>query len=225
MDPTPLSPPPPPSAQDVSKPDPPRPATHAKSIVIGAGGLALVGFLIFATVALGERWLYRWLGTSGAYAFWTALFLLGLEAVARRLVAGAKGWGRAVVAAGFFTYALAWVAGYFYAHGLMGEWIGAVAGPLCMAALLAVGFSNLRVFDRVALVLCIGHGAGYFLGRWLWVELGGKTGMIGWGIVYGLGFGAGIGSALFELQRGRSRAAPLPAERESRDANPPAQNP
>src|SRR3989442_9128491 len=51
--------------------------TLSRSLLFGAVGFGGVSTLVFATVAFGERWLYRRLGIGGAYALWTLIFLLG----------------------------------------------------------------------------------------------------------------------------------------------------
>jgi hypothetical protein len=48
--------------------------------------------------------------------------------------------------------------------------------------------------------LLTGNLAGYFIGRMVWTAVPGPAGMIGWGIIYGLGFGLALGYTLHVCQ-------------------------
>jgi hypothetical protein len=63
----------------------------------------------------------------------------------------------------------------------------------------------------VTFVLFVGHSAGYFLGGPLHYHSGPEyrlLGILGWGLLYGLGFGAGIGYAFQAFLRRSPAAAP-----------------
>jgi hypothetical protein len=84
---------------------------------------------------------------------------------------------------------------------------------------LGCGFGNYRGFARASILLFGLHSAGYFLGgqsmRWISGPDGAALfegaskaqisilAKLSWGLLYGLGFGAGIGFAFNTLQRGR----------------------
>src|ERR1051326_7436856 len=50
--------------------------SFSSSIATGAIGFALVSLCVFATVAFGERWMYRNLGVLGSYVAWMVLFVV-----------------------------------------------------------------------------------------------------------------------------------------------------
>src|SRR5260370_41826183 len=89
--------------------------TLSRSLFLGAIGFGGVSTLVFATVAFGERWLYRRLGIGGTYALWALLFLLGAGGVLSRVVIGPGRTLRFTVLFGgaFLLYAAAWVLAYF----------------------------------------------------------------------------------------------------------------
>jgi hypothetical protein len=178
-----------------------------ESLVGGWTSFGLVSTLVAATVAFGERWLFENLGRIGAYAFWTALFILGSGALLGRLVAGPDSRKRfhLAFALAFLLYAAAYVAGYFSIQGVLGECVGLVAGSVGMAAMLCRAFGAQNRLREVALVLSAGSFAGYFLGRIVWSGLRGKMGMVlGFGIIYGVCLGFALGYAIYACQ-GRIR--------------------
>jgi hypothetical protein len=106
-----------------------------KSTLIGAIGFGVVSLCVFATVAFGERWMYRTLGLSGAYLAWTIMFVLLGGAVLGSLVVGRWRLPKFYLLYGlaFFAYAAGWVAAYFTLRGVAGEWVGSLAGSVLMA--------------------------------------------------------------------------------------------
>lgn len=186
--------------------------TSGRSVWLGGVCFCLASLMVFATVAFGERWMYRNLGLWGAYGVWTALFILAGGGALSPLVIGPKRLARfyALFCAAFFLYAAGWVAAYFTLRNAAGEWIGSLAGTTLMALVLASAFGALRVLPKMALALFLFHSAGYFLGDFLNDSIGGRTGMMMWGTAYGLGLGAGMGYALFLAQTpARERLADL----------------
>lgn len=173
-----------------------------ESLLVGSLGFGLVSLVGFATVAFGEHWLFAHLGRLGSYIFWALLFALGAGAVFNRLVIGGGNLVRsfATFAAAFLIYAATWTAAYFILSGQSGEWIGSISGSVLMGLFLCGAFSALNSSVRAIPTLLAGNLAGYFLGRTVWSFVPGPAGMIGWGIIYGLGFGAGLGYALYVCQ-------------------------
>ncbi len=173
-----------------------------KSIVIGGIGFMLVSLGVFATVAYGERWMYRHLTVLGAYLAWTALFILLGGAVLGSLVV--KHWRLPkfylLFGLAFFLYAAGWVVAYFNLLNVAGEWIGSLAGSVLMALVFAAGFGVMRSVVKLAAVLFVANSAGYFLGSAIWVYAGGEIGMLLWGVIYGLFLGAGLGAVLHLAQ-------------------------
>ena len=177
----------------------------SKAIITGALGFGLVSLCVFATVAFGERWMYRNLGLLGAYLTWTALFILLAGAVFGSLVV--IRWRLPkfylLFALAFFAYAAGWMLAYFTLRDSAGEWAGSLAGSVLMALVFAAGFGTLKSALKLSAVLFVSNSLGYFLGSALYNSIGASVGMLLWGAAYGLFFGAGIGAALQLVQRDR----------------------
>lgn len=175
----------------------------ARSLLRGAAGFGLASLAVFSTVAFGERWLYSHLGLYGAYAAWTALFILLGGAALGPLAAGSH-WRMPrfylLFGAAFFAYAAGWIAAYFILRDSTGEWLGSLAGSLLMGGVLAAGFGWRRSALIASAVLFVGNSAGYFLGSALNTAIGGPAGMLLWGGAYGLFLGAALGAALWIAQ-------------------------
>ena len=104
-----------------------------RAALVGGVGFCVVSLCVFATVAFAERWMYARLGLGGAYAAWTALFILLGGGVLGVLVKGAWRLPRfyALFGAAFFAYAAGWVGAYFVLQGTAtGEWVAAVLGSV-----------------------------------------------------------------------------------------------
>jgi len=63
-----------------------------------------------------------------------------------------------------------------------------------------LAFGVMKTFFAQTAALFIGNSAGYFLGDLLNNSIRGKTGMLLWGIIYGLCLGAGLGLSIFLAQ-------------------------
>lgn len=178
----------------------------ARSIVTGSVGFGLVSLAVFATVAFGERWMYNNLGLLGAYLAWTVLFILLSGAVFGSLVVGPWRLPKFYLLFGlaFFVYAANWMFAYFTVRGTAGELVGSLAGSVLMAVVFAAGFESLRSTVKLSALLFVTNAVGYFLGAALNNSIGGRPGMLLWGLAYGLFFGAGIGAALHMVQKQRS---------------------
>jgi hypothetical protein len=177
--------------------------TLARSVAIGAIGFGIISLVVFATVAFAERWMYRNLTVLGAYLAWTVLFILLGGAVLGSIVAGRWRLPKFYLLYGlaFFVYAVGWVAAYFALRGTAGEWIGSLAGSILMALVFAAGFNKVNATPKFSLILFLANSLGYFLGSALNNSIGAPTGMLLWGVAYGLFLGAGIGAVLHFSQR------------------------
>jgi len=186
--------------------DGPKPSL-ARSIITGAIGFGLVSLCVFATVAFAERWMYRNLGLSGSYLAWTVLFIL-LSGVVFGLLVVVDRWRLPkfylLWTVAFFAYAGAWMVAYFTLGRTIGELIGALAGSVLMALVIAAGFRTFRSIVKLSAVLFVSNTLGYFLGAALFDSLSAPIGMLLFGVVYGLFFGAGIGAALQLVQAGKN---------------------
>jgi hypothetical protein len=65
-----------------------------------------------------------------------------------------------------------------------------------MALVFAVGFGVISSTLKLSAVLFVANSLGYFLGSGINEYLRGRTGMLLWGLVYGLFLGAGIAAVL-----------------------------
>jgi hypothetical protein len=176
-----------------------------KSLVTGAIGFGVVSLCVFATVAFAERWMYTHLGVLGAYLVWTALFILLGGAVLGSLVAGRWQLPKFYLLYGvaFFFYAVGWVIAYFTLRGVAGEWLGSLAGSVLMALVFAAGFGVMRSTLKFSALLFVANSLGYFIGSTLNDYFGSRSGMLLWGVMYGLCLGAGIGALLHFAQSER----------------------
>ena len=174
-----------------------------RSLLIGGLGFAVVSLCVFATVAFGERWMYRNLTVVGAYLAWTVLFIVLGGAVLGSLVVGRWRLPRFYLLYGlaFFGYAVAWVIAYFALEHPIDEWFGSLAASVLMALVFAMGFGVMRSVFKFSALLFIANSIGYFIGALLNFRVGGSTGMLLWGVVYGFCLGAGIAAVLHFAQR------------------------
>ena len=176
------------------------------SLAVGSIGFSAASLAVFATVALGERWLYAHLGLNGAYVFWTLLFILLGGSVFRPILV--TRWRLPkfylLFGAAFFAYAVGWTASYFLVRDPAGEWVGSLIGSFLLTAVLLMGFGRLRFVLKMGLVVFVLNSLGYFLGSALNDFFGGRPGMLLWGVVYGLFLGAGISFVLHSSQVPRS---------------------
>jgi hypothetical protein len=179
----------------------------------GSLRFGLASVLVYSTVSFGERWMYRHLGLLGAYGVWTALFILlgGLALKSLVVQARAKRTYWRWFSLAFFAYAASWMTAYFTLRSSAGEWLGSLLGSAALAMVFAAAFGAVRRFARIAAELFVAHSAGYFLGEWLYQSIDGKSGMLLWGVCYGLGFGLGLARALYLAQTADGSSAPQSA--------------
>ena len=198
----------------------PRVPTIRQSLFIGGLGFGLVGLAAFAVWAVGGKALTQAVGEPGLYAL-CALVFIGLAGVVfGQLVIGPGGTARiyGLFTLAFAAYSVVWCAAWFGLRGtLAAEVAGAVLGSAAMAGVLAWGFDAGREFLRVAAVLILLNALGYFLGEIWWRWLRGEGGahffgetlnrpqrrmlaMLGWGVIFGGFFGAGVGYAIYYCQ-------------------------
>jgi len=169
-----------------------------KSMFIGAYRFAAASTLVFSTVAFAERWMYQNLTLAGAYGVWTVLFLVASPLAFLPLVRMSPNrrmfpvWFNIA----FLAYCALWCAAWFLSPNTLGELVGCTAGALALAGVL-VGrgyVGNSLPVSGAALATC--NLIGYFAGGYLNAKLGGPSGMLAWGVLFGAGTGAGIGAIL-----------------------------
>jgi len=174
----------------------------SRSLLIGSFGFCLASLCVFATVAFAERWMYRNLGLGGAYAAWTILFIiLGGSFLSSLVIGPDRLWRfQLLFSTAFLLYAIGWTGSYFILRGVAGEWMGSAVGSVLMALVISLTFGVMNKFVTMSVLLFIANSAGYFLGELCAYSIPGKTGMVLWGVLYGLFLGAGLGIALWTAQ-------------------------
>ena len=183
----------------------PRPTLTA-SLVRGSLGFAAVSLVAYAVWALAGKWLSAQLREGGFYTVMAVVFL-GLSGLTlHKLVEGPNSFPRFMKAfvPAFIAYAGVWCAAWFTLKFGWGEWLGSLGGCFAFALVLGWSLGNLKRSCLAGLVLFVTHSAGYFLGGPLHYKSGPNlqlVGILGWGLLYGLGFGAGIGYAFHTLQK------------------------
>lgn len=185
----------------------------------GALRFAVVSVAAFSVWAFAGRWFYRTVGELGLYVA-TAVVFLALSAwLLAPLVVRGLTFRRftAVFSVAFLAYAAAWCAAWFALRDGPGEWLGSLVGSVAFAALVCRALGRPSATWQCAAVLFVTHSAGYFLGGMLYAWLTGPAAAealpgvgranlalaakLGWGLLYGLGFGAGLGFTFFTAQR------------------------
>lgn len=189
--------------------------TARSAILRGALGFALVSMAGFAVWAFAGRWFYRNVGEAGLYAVSTVVFIGLSGLLLHRLVKGLGALRKFYLAfvPAFMAYAVAWSVCWFLLKFGAGEWLGSLIGSMVFAMVLGRSLGSTRGLWKVIAVLFAGHSAGYFLGGILYMSkaspaiLSGLskqqlalTGQMLWGLLYGLGFGAGMGFAFHTFQ-------------------------
>lgn len=165
----------------------------------GGVAFALVSVAAFAVWALGEKWFFsHGLSELVMYGGCCAVFVVLSGLVLRPML----GWpGTLLRFYGFFlpaflAYAIAWCAGWFWLGPGLGEWLGSFVGCLAFTMVMAAALRGWRALVPSTLVMFAMHSAGYFAGAHLcYTSLHSVGSELTWGLLYGLGFGAGIGYA------------------------------
>jgi hypothetical protein len=189
--------------------------TLKQSLCYGGVGFCLASIAVFAIVGCGQPWMYRYLGVLGPYLVATVLFIILVGGILSRLVIGPGGLLHfyPLFSVAFFSYAASWVIAYLKLRNLLGELLGSVTGSCLMALILVGAFRANKSLPRLIPVMVLANAVGYFLGRLLHIAMSGTGGMILFGASYGLGFGTGLGYALFLVQEGvRQRLGPVPTQ-------------
>jgi hypothetical protein len=173
------------------------------SMLRGGLGFAVVSMAGFAVWAFAGKWLHTHVGEAGLYLA-CAITFVGLSGlVLHPLVRGPNSLARfyKIFIPAFCVYAIAWSAAWFMLRFGWGEWLGSLAGSVLLAAMIGRGFGTFRSVIKVSMVVFALHSAGYFGGGWImsWSHIA-LAAKLGWGLVYGLGLGTGLGYAFFTFQ-------------------------
>jgi hypothetical protein len=192
------------------------------ALLRGGLGFAAVSVAGFAVWAFGGKWLEARAGEAGLYLACMIVFIATSGLVLHPLVRGPRSWARfyKIFLPAFGVYAVGWSAAWFLGRFGLGEWLGSLAGSFLLTVMIARGLGNYRSLVKVSVAMFVLHSAGYFLGgrSMGWLMHWAKTGAMGgyrdtvaklcWGLIYGLGVGAGLGYAFFTFQAESPTAAP-----------------
>ena len=190
----------------------PRPTRIDVAMVQGAVRFAVLATAAFSVWAFAGGWFRSHGGEPALYAVIAAVFIGFSGPLLHRLLPGEGGVRRfyGVFGPAFLAYAVVWSAVWFALRSKPGEWVAAFAGSATFVGVLALRLGRPVGYRHVVAAFFLFHAAGYFLGsevmdvlvrsartaaaaeergRWM------AAAMLGWGVFYGLGFGAGLGLA------------------------------
>ena len=182
----------------------------------GAISFTIVSLAGFAIWAFAGGWFYRNVGEAGLYAVSALVFIGVAGLVMPPLMVGTNRVRRfySVFGPAFLLYAFVWSLCWFVFKGRMGEWMGSFFGSVAFALASARLLRSRHQLVLAALVLFILHSAGYFLGSLAFMSQRNSPGWMQelsrsqlalvakmlWGLLYGAGFGAGIGFVFYSFQ-------------------------
>ena len=178
--------------------------TMGRSVGIGATGFTLASLGAYSVWAFAGRPLYRSVGEAGLYAVCAVVFILLGSVLLRPLTRMPLARFSAIFTTAFLAYAIAWCAAWFGAKGRPGEWLGSLAGSIAFCAVLAAWFKSWRAFLISSLILFVTNSIGYFAGSWSYSALRSEhatVAKLAWGFFHGLGMGAGLGFAFYQVQK------------------------
>lgn len=198
----------------------------------GAVGFATVSVAAFAVWAFGGRWFRTHGGEGAMYSTIAIVFVLLSGLLLHPLLPGERRMRRfyVIFTPAFLAYALVWSAFWFWLGAGLGEWIGALLGSMTFVTLMAWRMGRWPGFVLAAVAFFALHTAGYFAGGRSMALLVAAArqkpvpfldsatlvlmAKLSWGLCYGIGFGAGLGTVFAVLQ------PPAPARADAALANP-----
>lgn len=187
------------------------PAGIARSTLSGAWRFALTGVGAFAVWAFAGRWFYETVGEGALFAATAAVFIALAGITLAPLLPGPRRVVRLyrVFVPAFVAYAVVWSGVYFLLGRGLGEWLGSLLGSVAFVTVASWLLGNPRAIVVASAVFFAAHTLGYFAGGGLAAaimraadagalsglspETGAVVAKLSWGLVYGLGFGAGLG--------------------------------
>ena len=181
-----------------------RPSSLVGSITRGMFGFTIVSVAGFLPWVFGGP-LFRTVGEVPMYLT-CALIFIGLSgAVLHRLIMGAGSLARfyKVFGLAFTIYSAAWIACWIALRGDAGSLTGLLAGTAAMGLIFAIAFDAWHALGKIIAALFILNTAGYYIGGWIEAALISRhrvAAMLMWGVCYGFGFGAGLGTAFYLCQ-------------------------
>jgi hypothetical protein len=175
------------------------------ALLRGSLGFGVVSVAAYAVWAFGGPWFKTHGGDAAMYAVMATVFVSLTGVALHPLVQGPRRLVRfyVVFAPAFLAYTAAWCAIYFKLGRGLGEWLASGGGTAAFAVVACLLLGNRRAIPKAAIALFIGHSLGYFLGGPVHYNLKGDLATLGrllWGLLYGLGFGAGIAYCFLTAQ-------------------------
>ena len=195
--------------------------SHA--VIRGSVGFGLVSLAAFSVWAFGGKWFQSNLGEAGLFGACAFVFVALSGLLLHPLVKGPGSLFRfySVFIPAFLAYAIAWCIAWFALRFGPGEWLGSLLGSACFVSVMSCRMRSTRGWIQTSLILFALHSAGYFLGgkmmHWILGPAGSalftglsKAGLLvlaklAWGLLYGFGFGAGIGYAFHAVQKDKAQ--------------------
>lgn len=175
-------------------------ASALPAVLDGIWRFTLVSLAGFAPWIFCGSWFYRTLGEVGLYAACLLAFLLTSLVLLPGLLSGPRRRQRCATffLPAFSAYAVVWCTCWFALGGRSGEWTGALAGGAAFTLITAWLLGRPRSLLLALIVVVATQVLGYFAGDAAMKALAasgrpGMSGMLAWGICYGVGFGAGLG--------------------------------
>ncbi len=183
--------------------------TLTRDILHGSLGFGLVSVAAFSVWGFASQFFRDFGGEPAMYAAIAVVFLVLSGLILSPLAGGMGRFYQAFLPA-FALYAVVWSAVWFAMRDRTGEWVASAAGCVVFSLISMKILGSLRGWVVATLALFVLHSAGYFAGDWVmhghflapetFKDLP-KTdkaqaalmGKLAWGLLYGLGFGAGIG--------------------------------
>lgn len=184
------------------------------SILAGIWRFTLVSVAGFAPWIVAGGWFYRTVGEAGLYAACLLAILLAALLLLPGLLSGPQRVRRcaAFFFPAFTAYAVVWCGCWFALGGRTGEWAGALAGGAAFTCISAWILGRPPSLLLALVVVITTQVLGYFGGDAAMkaIAAGGRPGMSGmlaWGVCYGIGFGAGLGWLIHACDHGGRASA------------------
>ena len=173
------------------------------SVLRGAIGFTLVSVAGFCPWIFGINPMPG--NSAGMYLTCALVFVVLSGLCLHGLIIGPGTLGRfyALFSTGFLLYAFAWIYFFMNFSKHQGSLLGLFTGTALMSAVFVQAFGAWNKLVHVVTALFLGNLAGYYGGWVVVMDLIGyetKPTMLLWGVCYGLGFGAGLGLALYACQ-------------------------
>lgn len=184
--------------------------TLGASLVRGTAGFTFVSVAGFVPWAVFGRWFHQHGGEAGMYAACAVVFILLTGPLLHKLIIGPGSMSRFYKLFGlsFTVYSIAWIVGWMQLRDHAGSVVGLLAGTVLMGGMMAAAFDAWGQVVKVIAVLFLLNSAGYFIGgvvEGALIQQHKLAAMLMWGVLYGIGLGAGLGLAYHFCQT-RARA-------------------